>query len=529
MRIYLKIVMIVCSMVSGHQTISQTATADSTYLCLQSLLRQDGLHDRERFCLRNWADLLIAIDDSIAGSLTANDTASLLQLWETKGLLLHRVGKARDVIRIFEITVPVALRQGFNSSAQRMLFETARIYEVHAKFDSSLTAYSKALDLMERVKDSLSISELYADLGWLHRDLQDTSKAMELFKKSFDLKERMKTSDGMSRLLVYQGILWADMQQFKRAHEFFSRGLRLCQPDCPASLVLLELSGRGRALLNEGKLAESREVLQEVATLARIWEDRYRLADALYHLGVAEIKSGRKALALKLLNEALVVSRENEFNMILLNTYDALIKIHPRTSGLDRLAELQSLYIELENRIYGEKVLIRISSAQAEFETREDAHLVQSQKQLMAAQEKTLQLKRYVNIAIGIVLLILLGIVGLLYKMNRRRQMFNQNLDRMVHERTHELEAKQLELERVSSELGFEMETMNQQMKSQLSTLEGIYYLAQKDGSSGLSNDKMRELKATIDDLKYQMSLMRELRLRPSERDGVEETGQLLG
>jgi tetratricopeptide (TPR) repeat protein len=511
------------------QTLAQPAIVDSTQLCLQSLLNGSGMHHQERFCFRSSVDLLRTIDDSVVQSELAHDTVSLLKLWKAKGLVLQRAGKARDAIKLYKIAIPIATRYKFHSAVHEMLLQSGRIHEVHANYDSSLSAYIKALDQMERVKDSLAISELYADLGWLYSHLQDTSKAMKLFKQSLELKERIGTPDGMARLLVYQGMLWADMYEFKKAGEFFSNGLRRCETDCPISVALLELSGRGRALLNQGKLFESGKVLQEVLALARASNDKYHLAEALCKLGVVDLKRGRQTLALRSLNEALVIARENEFNLILLNIYDALIEIYSNSRELDQLAEFQSLYIEQENRIYGEKVLIRISSVQAEFETREDAHLVQSQKELMTAQQKTLRLKRYVNIAIGVVLLILLGIVVLLYKMNRRRQIFNQNLDRMVHERTHELEAKQLELERVSSELGFEIETMHQQMKSQLSTLEGIYYLAEKEGSSSLSTDEMRELKSTIEELRHQMALMRDLRFRANEQGATKETGQLLG
>jgi hypothetical protein len=411
------------------------------------------------------------------------------------------------------------------SNVKDLQIRVGNLYQSRARYDLALNAYNKSLNIFEKEKDTLAVSELYIDLATLYQKLQDTAKTLQFFERSAAIKAHPAFRRGIERLTLQRALFHCNLDDFRNAQDYLARALQPCDNSCSPYLKLLEIYAWGSYYLARGVLKEADKFFSNAIIQATKINDRFILAESLLSLAVIKIKEGKIPLATKHLEKSLLISKNNEFNETLLKIYDAYIDIHTASQNYSNLADYQSLYIDQKDKIYGEELLVRISTMQAEFETREDVNLIQDQKELMALQEKTLKQKRAINLAIGSVVIMLLIILWILYTINKRKKAFNQNLDRMVHERTRELEEKQIELERMSIELEIEMEGIQKEMQVQLATLQGIYYLAEKENNA--SEEKMNELRETIGNLRTQLKALKEFRSETSSL-WQEEAGQLL-
>ena len=170
---------------------------------------------------------------------------------------LHQFNAAEVVARELMAARGLAFDHGLLGDA---LMEQGRLNE-------AADAYQRMVDL----KPGLQAFARIAHLRWLKGDLAGALEVMELASHA------ASPHDPESFAWVYVRLGGYQLQAGHRAKVASACALALeHQPDCGAAFLL-----RGRLLLVEGKKAEALEPLRRAATLLRLPESQWLLADAL--------------------------------------------------------------------------------------------------------------------------------------------------------------------------------------------------------------------------------------------------------
>jgi hypothetical protein len=315
----------------------------------------------------------------------------------------------------------------------------------------------------------------------------------------------MSASSVDSKITVALAELYLGIGDLHRAAKALGRlaGIcdRYCDPEARRAGKLLS----GRISLERNELDSASAILTELIAPAGD-PGTYTVALSNFYLARVRLKQSSIEDALQLLKNCEELCQGNEFNEVLLNTYDMFVQIYRRTKDLSGLAHYQNLYIHQKHKVYGEKVLVRLSSLQAEFGTREESKILDSQAELMKINEELIRKEQSINIGIAIAAIMLVMVLRILYVLNHRKKIFNRNLDKIVQERTRELEEKQVELQKSLNEMSLEFVNLQHQLRMKLRTLEGIYYISRKDKSEPEDQKRLADLEKMIGDIREQIA-----------------------
>jgi tetratricopeptide (TPR) repeat protein len=502
-----------CMVVFFIESNGQKLDKDSLAACVEMAINssEEPLPAAAReFSLRNEVSILSFLDLMVNASKSKGDSLEFVQKSIEKAVVLELLSRSNEAADLYDRLTQIARRNSFIPQLKIIYERVGIIYYNRARYDLALNAFSKYLTLLEIDKDENAISDLYLHLARLHHSLQDTTKTKEFLNKSFELKSKNKHNLNLEYLRFQQALTASDLGNHEEAFEHVNQAIQICSPQCSPYKFLLADFIKAKTLRKKGVSIEAEDLFLNAIRIARELQDNRHVSEALLNLSLMDIEKHFYGEAKNKLDEALIVSVKNEYNEVLLDIYATYIKVYSTLKNDDSLVFYQSKFIEQNDKVYSEEQLIKISSVQVDFETREDVNIIATQKELMEIQEKALTQKMYINIAIGFLAMMLIIIIAILYDINKKKRTFNANLDLMVHERTKELEEKQTELLNRTKELSLQRDVMYREMQARISTLQGLCYLAEHDKDANVSEDDLRLLREITKDLQNQLEKIKE-------------------
>lgn len=420
---------------------------------------------------------------------------------------LDSAGRLKDAVQLYKsLTAINALYSQPTANVWRRL---GVCYQRMALYDSALTAYNIGLKLSKANNDSACLAAIHLDLASVYVDLRDSIRIYELIEdgESFAGRRKIRCWDQQVSIVEGEALLDNDKEN---ALILFKNVISACENRCPVKLVIRAQLGYASALLLAGNLSGAEEVLRNILQISRIENDRYYEAEALLAIGRLHLLRKRYRDALLHFRQCFSISEKDMYNEITLQAYTGFIEIYSTLGDDENLERALSNYINLRRRIITGENLIRVSSRLAEFETREDADLLEDQKFLIQSQARVIEQKRLANALIGIALVLLCLIVWILRNVIKRKRSVNDSLDRLVCVTTRELEEQQLALERRTIELKIELEMVLRQLQARLSTSRGVLYLSEKT-SINLKDTEEVEMKDLVAELSRQIRSIKEV------------------
>src|SRR5690606_176761 len=135
---------------------------------------------------------------------------------------------------------------------------------------------------------------------------------------------------------------------------------------------------------------------------------------------------------------------------------------------------------------------------EAEYRERENRAKIESQNEILALNNKVIRWQKYLNVGIGIVVLLLIAIIMLLFKRYRHKQLMNKMLDRQVFQRTRDLEFNRDVLYRACSERDQFLLKTSLDLRPHLTTLQGLCSIGSKDLRDAKANEYFARMESTL-------------------------------
>ncbi len=90
-------------------------------------------------------------------------------------------------------------------------------------YDSAVYYNLKSLDLYKKLEDTLNISFLYNNLGYLFEKSNNYKAALTNYEASANLKSEINDSTGLAIVYLNLGNVYSKLEQFKRSLEYYER------------------------------------------------------------------------------------------------------------------------------------------------------------------------------------------------------------------------------------------------------------------------------------------------------------------
>ncbi len=303
-----------------------------------------------------------------------------------------------------------------------------------------------AIEIFEQLKDSLRLVYALQNLGYLNYSMGQYDTALVLYSLTGDLFKKLNITYAYFYCLGNSGLVYSRLSDFDKAEEY---------------------------------------LLQAIDTLARLGDERAVTEFMIEYANILQQK-GEIKKAIDYASRAFINTDIKEYER---DAAFTLAKLYENSGMFDSAYYFQSIYIAANDTIKNIESVQKMADLRTEYEVAEK----QTEVDVL---EKNKLIQRIINIGLGIILFLAIGLVTLYYYSLKRSRRLTAALDErrvLLEKQSSELKEKNDRIIRVNEEL----KTINEILENQKEELH-----QQKDRLQ----EQKEELQITFENLKTTQS-----------------------
>ncbi len=431
----------------------------------------------------------------------SKDSVKIMRIGRIHGQLLNRLSRFREGIAVLRGILPSLRKANDVRELTKVYTSLATAYVFQSDFTRSLRSSFEALQLAEEQHDMVMTSAIYNNIGLAYYKLYNSVKAREYYQRCLNMKIAGEDNTLLDRLYINIGLTYVQSRQYEEAEQFVRKGLDICSDHCPETIVIEGSYALGMALAGQTRYAEAEGYIRESLRLSERRGNTRMIVDNLETLSEISIQTSDARTALAALTRGVSLCKEYHYDGPLLQMYSHFISLYERTADYAKMNRYQALYIELQKKIFDNKLSSDIAGFEGELEEYRYLQTIENQRKMMRAQEVLLRREKYLAITITgiIVLLVLIGV--LLYRRNIKRRMLNNTLEQQVMERTRELSDQYAAMTRSYAELRLETEQRERTLREHLATVKGLSHLGELHSNEEQARGRFTALRQVAEGL----------------------------
>lgn len=319
------------------------------------------------------------------------------------------------------------------------------IYRYQNMYDEALDHFLQALKIREEIQDEVGLARSYNNIGQIS-DLQgNLSEALGYYEKSLMLRLQNKDSVGIIYSYISIGEVFEKQGDFEQAISSYADALIIAN-------AKNELKGEAFAHAKMGDLFFRMKMYENAEMHYRKGLDQSTSLDdkngiVLNQTGLATVLThhGQYPEAQAMLEESLVISRENGFKERTLDAYAALTRVYSDQENYERAYEYQNQYTNLKDSIFNQLKSESLAAIRARHE------LEKKENEILELRRRQ-QIDQLRNISLwglfaGLLLLGGLAIVIYRYRIQARNNLLLSQQKEKIIAKNRQLEVSNQELE----------------------------------------------------------------------------------
>ncbi len=206
-----------------------------------------------------------------------------------KGLVLYRMGRARQAVEVLEKAFDLFVRLNHEPSMPVLLMETGMVYQAIGNYIEAGDAYEKALQIWQREGNLSWQANLLNNLGVLRQFQGAYEKAAVAFEEGLVCAQRSGYTRMEALIAIGLGDLSTELEDFNVARLNYQHAEEIVHEMNDGFLLYYLSMARAILALLENKTAEARQLINYAAGLIQS-------GDSLYEKGLMRFVCGRLAL-----------------------------------------------------------------------------------------------------------------------------------------------------------------------------------------------------------------------------------------
>jgi two-component system, NarL family, sensor kinase len=315
-----------------------------------------------------------------------------------------------------------------------------------SSFGEALEYFFKALVLREEIGDENLIATTLNNIGNVYHLSGDNEQAITYYKKSLEIKEASERKQQVTSTLINLASLYNSKGDHQEAINYINRAISYLEAEADSSGLSTAWNNLARIYMHMGDLDESlklnKKALEISEKIGRQWDIAY------ISNSVAEIYLMKKQLdqALFFIERGKKAADQIQNRDIILYNYRLMTIFYSHMGESEKFMEAFRNYDQLKDSIFSERNSRAIAEMQVIYKTeqREKENAIQK---LQIARERSLR-NSFIFITIIVVIL-----VGVLYRRYRIKQNLNIKLENQVQRRTADLIKSHEQINRLNQDL----------------------------------------------------------------------------
>jgi tetratricopeptide (TPR) repeat protein len=415
-------------------------------------------------------------------------------------LAYRRLERIDSSIALSLKILPIAQKNGYTKEIKYLLNGLGVAYTYMANYDDALKAHYQALQLKEN-DSPYQIGLTLGNIGLIYYKIGNFEKALSYFHENLIAWNQSNDKFDKHGLRLNISLCYSNLKNFKLAEKYLKTVVRDCQSGCD-DLINIEVAFAEGILHFEKEQLDSSEYsfLKAYNTATQLANSRYQLAVG-YELSKIYLHRHQFDLAEYYLMSSMQTVKA-PFNFELIKVYAQLAQLYKKTNNLKMMAHYQNEYVVLKDKIYNESLTNNLMRVEGEFRDHQNQDKLAEKDALIILKDEIIHRQRLLNIAVGVILVLLLVLLRMLFVRYNEKQRANRLLDQKVKERTEELERS---LSIMLQEFQYERLNQQQEMKELvdlLATQKGLCLLMVKESDLSSLRSHGLEIAKIADDLR---------------------------
>ncbi len=367
------------------------------------------------------------------------------------------------------------------------------VYWRKGNTELSYSSYLKALAIRESLGDVNEISLINNNIGLIFQRMKYYDLAEEHIQKGLSIADSAGFENGriysMRRLIG----LYIARKTYNEAMRYVDTVLNYyIRVNNMGSLAQL-YNDIGILKENSGKSAEAQEWFRKSRDLAKVLNDRFIEAFALYNLGRVERVTGEDQIAEESLNRGMDLARTGGYHVILRDIYLELSKLFEKKGDEKQANTYLNLHVELKDSILSESALTAIGEMRIRYAIERSKERQQNLEMIIEERNRT------TLVLLALVIFFLGGGASISFLFIRQRK-----LAKLLQESIDELGRTNAELQRSNEALTVANETktklfsiIGHDLKSPFVSILGFSELLREE-AEGMKNGSISDLSEKI-------------------------------
>jgi serine/threonine protein kinase len=202
------------------------------------------------------------------------------------------------------------IRQRLGDSLQiaNTLHNMGIIYGIDSQYQKALVAYQRALSIYKRLGNKFYIASTLNGMGDLHRICHRHQQAMEFFQESLKIEKELGNKEEIARSLNNIGIVYVELGRYEMAIPNYQESLRLNEEIKNKKEIVYNLVNLGEVYQKAGDLSNALRYSQKAWGLAGDIDFTQAQGHIAKNLGVANFELGEYQRAYEYFKQAREIS-----------------------------------------------------------------------------------------------------------------------------------------------------------------------------------------------------------------------------
>ncbi len=369
------------------------------------------------------------------------------------GIGYKRKGEFIKSLEYFEQGLEISRENNLKDFIPQFLNNIGLIHANRGDLNEAMKFYLEALDVLEDQGNDLAIANLTNNIGIIYFEQGKKEEALAYFERALAFQRERKDSLGMSITLTNVGESLDGMGRSPEALEKYEEALKISELINDQIGVSYLLATMGEVRFNEGKYEQASREFARALEIAEQIGDIEGKARILGLMGEVAQKQGNLKTSNDYCFEALDIAKKLGAKQSIRDLYSTIAENYKQAENFEQAFNYQTLYQAVNDSIFSEEQTLQMNELSIQFETREREAELKLLKEQQARSEAQLQRRTILGWLAALALLFVSFAAWSLFQRNKRKQTFNQELQKEVDERTSALLHSNQQLEKSNKEL----------------------------------------------------------------------------
>ncbi len=307
------------------------------------------------------------------------------------------------------------------------------------KLSAALEYYYKSLNLIELLKDSLGLAEIYNNIGNIYAIQDDIEKALEFTEKSLVISKLISSVDN-SVTLSNLGNLHRQRGNKEKALLYYKESLEVNKKTNNTVGLAYTYSLIGAFYETEGELDVSLEYLTKSLVVLEDNGHQEGVVGSLTDITRVYLKKGEIIKAKKHGERALKLAEYNGEPLRVSIISEVLSSIYQKGKEWENAFEMEKLHFKMYNSIKNTEIETNLIKQTSKYELDKKQQEIALLSVKNENQELKLRKNKISMLLISIALLFTLILIFVAYRMYKKNQLINKMISKKSEERKYMLQ-----------------------------------------------------------------------------------------